>query len=60
LLEANNVIRGDYSRAKYTITATQKSPIKLVQIVTTAVPQDTDPDDEFGFAETITEFPNIP
>jgi hypothetical protein len=27
--------------------------------VTTAVPQDTDPDDEFGFAETITEWPNI-
>lgn len=59
LLEANNVIRGDYSRAKYTITSTQKTPINLVQIVTTAVPQDTNPDDEFGFAETITEFPNI-
>jgi hypothetical protein len=59
LLEANNVIRGDYSRAKYTITSTQKTPINLVQIVTTAVPQDTDPDDEFGFSETITEWPNI-
>ncbi len=59
MLEANNVIRGDYSRAKYTITSTQKTPINLVQIVTTAVPQDTDPDDEFGFSETITEWPNI-
>jgi len=58
LLEANNIIRGDYSRARYRITATQKNPIKVVQIVTTAVPQDTDPDDEFGFAESITEFPN--
>jgi len=58
LLEANNIIRGDYSRARYRITATQKNPIKVVEIVTTAVPQDTDPDDEFGFAETITEFPN--
>ncbi len=58
-LEANNVIRGDYSRAKYTITSVEKAPIKVVQIVTTAVPQDSDPDDEFGFAETITEWPNI-
>jgi hypothetical protein len=59
LLEANNVVRGDYSHAKYTIMSTKKTPIKVVQIVTTAVPQDTDPDDEFGFAESITEFPNI-
>jgi hypothetical protein len=58
LLAANNVIRGDYSGARYTITSVQKEPIKVVQIVTTAVPQNSDPDDEFGFSESITEWPD--
>ena len=58
-LEANNTIRGDYSNARYLISAVEKTPIKVVQIVTTAVPQDAEPDDEFGFSETITEYPNI-
>lgn len=58
-LEANNVVRGDYSDAKYRITAVDKTPIKVVQIVTTANPINSEPDDEFGFSETITEWPNI-
>ncbi len=58
-LEANNVIRGDYSNARYTINAVEKTPIKVVQIVTTASPTDAEPDDEFGFSESITEWPNI-
>lgn len=58
LLEANNVIRGDYSGARYTITSVQKEPIKVVEIVTTAVPQSSDPDDEFGFSETVTQWPD--
>jgi len=58
ILQANNVIRGDYSRAKYTITAVEKTPIKVVEIVTTANPINAEPDDEFGFSETITQFPN--
>lgn len=58
LLQTGDVIRGDYSRAKYTITATSKAPIKVVQIVTTAVPENTEPDDEFGFAEQILNYPD--
>jgi len=58
LLQDGDVVRGDYSRAKYTITATEKTPIKVVQIVTTAVPEDSEPDDEFGFAEQYLEYPD--
>jgi hypothetical protein len=58
-LEANTVIRGDYSRASYTITMIEKEPIKTVQIITTANPIDAEPDDEYGFSETILEVPNI-
>lgn len=58
LLTANDVVRGDYTGAKYTVTSVDVSPLKAVAIVTKAVPQDSQPDDEFGFAETITEWPN--
>jgi hypothetical protein len=33
--------------------------MKSVLIVTTPNPITAEPDDEFGFSETITEFPNI-
>jgi hypothetical protein len=58
LLEVGDVVKGDYSGAKYTITSLDKTPIKAVSIVTTTVPEDSDPDDEFGFSETINEWPN--
>ena len=58
LLEVNDVIRGDYSRAKYTITALDKDPVKSVIIKTEPNPVDAEPDDEFGFSETITEWPD--
>ena len=60
LLEANTVIKGDYSRASYTITVVEREPIKTVQIITTADPLNSQPDDEYGFSETILEVPNIP
>lgn len=58
LLTANDYIRGDYSKAYYKVNSVDVSPLKAVEIVTKADPQDADPDDEFGFAETITEWPN--
>jgi hypothetical protein len=58
LLEVNDVIRGDYSRAKYTITALDKDPVKSVVVKTEPNPIDAEPDDEFGFSETITEWPD--
>lgn len=58
LLQANDVVIGDYTNATYTVTGIDVSPLKAVHIVTKADPQDSDPDDEYGFAETITEWPN--
>lgn len=58
LLEVGDVVSGDYTGAKYTITSLDSSPVKSVSIITTTVPEDSDPDDEFGFAETINEWPN--
>lgn len=57
-LEANTVIKGDYSRASYTITVVEKEPIKYVQIITTADPLNSQPDDEYGFSETIIQVPD--
>lgn len=58
VIEPGRTVTGDYTRANYTITRTEKAPIKVVQIVTTADPINSDPDDEFGFSETITQYPN--
>lgn len=58
LLSANDVLIGDETNANYTVTSIDLEPFKVVSITTTPVPQDAEPDDEFGFAETITEWPN--
>ena len=58
LLEANNVVIGNFTNAKYTVTSVDKTPLRAVEIVTRAVPQDAEPDDQFGFSDTITEWPN--
>jgi len=55
---AGDVIRGDISGAVYTVTSVDVSPVKSLLIVTTPDPISAEPDDEFGFAETITEYPN--
>jgi hypothetical protein len=56
LLTENDILVGDFSNAKYKVLRVDKEPVKTVEIITTAVPPNPDPDDEFGFAETITEF----
>jgi hypothetical protein len=55
-LEEDYVITGDYSNAKYKIDTIDLNPIKVVSIVTQTDPIDAQPDDEYGFKETITEF----
>ena len=57
-LSANDVLVGDSSNANYTITSLDTNPLKSVLIVTTPNPISAEPDDEFGFSETITNFPN--
>lgn len=58
LLEANDKIVGDFTNATYNVSSVDVSPLKAVAIVTKADPENSEPDDEFGFAETITEWPN--
>jgi hypothetical protein len=58
LLEVGDIVRGDYSRAKYTVTELDRNPVKSVVVLTQTDPQDAEPDDEFGFSETITEWPD--
>ena len=58
LLQANDNVIGDYSGASYTVSSVEISPLKAVHIVTQAVPANTAPDDDFGFATTITEWPD--
>ena len=58
LLQATDVITGDYSGARYTVSSVDVSPLKAVAIVTQAVPANTAPDDDFGFSTTITEWPD--
>jgi hypothetical protein len=58
LLQTNDVVIGDYTNATYTIKAVDKNPIKSITIRTQPDPQNSAPDDEFGFSETIIEWPN--
>ena len=58
LLQANDVVVGDYTNATYNVTSILISPIKSLATVTQPVPQNVEPDDEFGFSTAITDFPN--
>lgn len=58
LLEENDVLVGDYSNAYYTVNTVDLNPIKTVSIVTSPDPVSANATDNFGFTETITEFPD--
>ena len=58
LLQANDIVVGDYTNATYNVSAVSISPLKAVAIVTKPVPEDAEPDDEFGFSTDIIEWPN--
>ena len=58
LLSPNNIITGDYTGARYRIIRSETVPLKAVHIVTQPVPQTAEPDDNFGFNDEITEWPN--
>ena len=58
LLEANDIVTGDISNATYTVTSTETEAYKATAIVTEPDPIDAEVDDEFGFSETITRYPD--
>jgi hypothetical protein len=57
-LNVGDVLVGDKSNANYTIVSIDTNPLKLILIVTTPNPITAMPDDEFGFSETVINFPN--
>lgn len=58
LLDENDVIVGDYSNAYYTINTVDLNPVRSVAVITTSDPVTANAADNFGFMETITEFPS--
>ena len=58
LLQANDIVVGATSNASYTVTSVDTNPLRAVLIITTPDPITANVDDEFGFSETISEWPN--
>ena len=59
LLQANDVIVGDFTNASYRVTSIDTNPLKSVLIVTQPAPNTALPNQSFGFSETIYEYPSI-
>lgn len=55
----NSTIRGVSTNSVYTIESFDATPLKLAKIVIDPDPLDAEPDSDFGYTTTITEFPNI-
>jgi hypothetical protein len=58
LVDEGDTVIGDYSNATYTVNTVDLNPLKSVAIVTSPDPASANAGDDFGFTETITEFPN--
>ena len=56
-LQVGDVVRGDFTGATFTIKTADKSPLISTIINTRPKPLAAEPDDEFGFSETITDGP---
>ncbi len=59
-LQANDIVLGTQTNAKYTITTVDANPVKTVIIITNPDPITANVDDDFGFTETIYEYPDSP
>lgn len=57
LLKANDIIVGASSNASYNVSSVDSEPLKTVIIITTPDPTSANANDDFGFSETITEWP---
>ena len=53
-LAVGDVVRGDFTGATFTIKTADKTPLKSTTITTRPKPLTAEPDDEFGFSETVT------
>ena len=53
-LAVGDIVRGDLTGATFTIKTADQTPLKSTTITTRPKPLTAEPDDEFGFSETIT------
>ena len=56
LLQEGDLLIGDYSNAKAEVDIVDLSPVKIVEIITRPDPYTAQPDDDYGYSETITEY----
>ncbi len=57
--EVGKIVKAVSTNASYRIASFDATPLKLAKIVIEPDPIDAEPDDDFGYDTTITEFPNI-
>jgi hypothetical protein len=55
---ANNIIKASTSNSSYTISSFDAAPMKVVTITTQPKPLTASPSDDFGYDQTIQEWPN--
>lgn len=58
ILEPNYVLTGDYSNSKYRVRSLDQNAVKAVKVVTEPNPLTAGPEEDFGFTETIVNYPN--
>lgn len=58
LLSANDVVVGSTSNASYTVANTLYSKVITTSVITEVDPFSAEPDDEFGFSDTVIDFPD--
>lgn len=59
LLEVGDKVIGDISNSSFVISTLEKTPLQQTKIITTPNPINALPDDEYGFSESIINWPNI-
>jgi hypothetical protein len=58
IIKVGNKLTGDYTGASYNVVVTDINSLNVVQIKTTTNPGTASLGDEFGFIETVKEYPN--
>lgn len=58
IIKVGDILTGDYTGASYNVVVTDINSLNVVQIKTTTNPGSAALGDEFGFIETIKEYPN--
>lgn len=58
IVQNNFTLIGDYSNARYSVNSLDTNSIKVLKVITEPNPTNAKPEEDFGFTETIVEFPN--